>query len=76
MPNPVQDYAYIYMDFASMNNLTGKLYDNKGKLLKVIEYMQPSIAYSIDMTTYSAGIYLFTLEGKDSKVTQKIIKAK
>ena len=76
MPNPVQDFAYIYMDPSSMNNLTGKLYDNSGKLLSVIEYMQPSIAYSIDMTTYSAGIYLFTLEGKDSKVTQKIIKAK
>lgn len=76
MPNPVQDFAYIYMDPSSMNNLTGKLYDNSGKLLSVIEYMQPSIAYSIDMTTYSAGIYLFTLEGKDSKATQKIIKAK
>lgn len=76
MPNPLQDFAYIYMDPSSMNNLTGKLYDNSGKLLSVIEYMQPSIAYSIDMTTYSAGIYLFTLEGKDSKATQKIIKAK
>lgn len=76
MPNPVQDFAYIYMDPSSMNNLTGKLYDNSGKLLSVIEYMQPSIAYSIDMTTYSAGIYLFTLEGKDSKEAQKIIKPK
>ncbi len=76
MPNPVQDFAYIYMDPSSMNNLTGKLYDNSGKLLSVIEYMQPSIAYSIDMTTYSAGIYLVTLEGKDSKATQKIIKPK
>lgn len=77
MPNPVQDYAFIYMDPTSKNNLTGKLYNSRGQLLQTIENMQPSIAYSIDMTAYPTGIYLFTLEGADnSKVTQKIVKTK
>ncbi len=76
MPNPVEDYAFIYMDPGSKNNLTGKLYNSRGQLLQTIENMQPSIAYSLDMTSYPSGIYLFTLENGDSKVTQKIIKSR
>jgi hypothetical protein len=76
MPNPTQDYVYIYMDALSKNNLTGKLYSPNGQLLQTIEYIQPSIAYSLDMTGYPEGIYLFTLESGESKVTQKIIKNK
>jgi hypothetical protein len=76
MPNPTQDYVYIYMDALSKNNLTGKLYSPNGQLLQTIEYIQPSIAYSLDMTGYPEGIYLFTLESGESKVTQKIIKTK
>lgn len=76
MPNPTQDYIYIYMDASSKNNLTGKLYSPNGQLLQTIEYIQPSIAYSLDMTGYPEGVYLFTLESGDSKVTQKIIKTK
>jgi hypothetical protein len=76
MPNPTQDYVYVYMDANSKNNLTGKLYNSNGQLLQTIEFMQPSIAYSLDMTNYPAGVYLFTLESDDSKMTQKIIKSK
>jgi hypothetical protein len=76
LPNPVEDYAFIYLDPASKNNLTGKLYNSRGQLLQTIENMQPSIAYSLDMTTYPSGIYLFTLESGESKVTQKIIKTR
>ena len=74
MPNPTDDYAFIYMDPKSKNNLVGKLYNSRGQLLQTINFMQPSIAYSLDLTTYPSGIYLFTLESDDSKVTQKIIK--
>jgi hypothetical protein len=74
MPNPVEDYAFIYMDALSKNNLTGKLYNATGQLLQTMENMQPSIAYSIDMRNYPAGIYFLTLESGDMKVTQKIIK--
>jgi hypothetical protein len=74
LPNPVQDYAFIYMDAKSKNNLTGKLYNMNGQLLETIPYAQPSIAYSIDMRNYPAGIYLITFESGDTKVTQKIVK--
>ena len=76
MPNPTQDYVYIYMDASSKNNLTGKLYSPNGQLLQTIEYIQPSIAYSLDMSNYPEGVYLFTLESGESKVTQKIVKTK
>jgi hypothetical protein len=76
MPNPTLNYAFVYMDPSSKNNLTGKLYDFQGKLLQTIENMQPSIEYTIDLTTYPPGIYLLSLEGEGTKVSQKIIKSK
>jgi hypothetical protein len=76
MPNPTQDYVFIYMDEASKNNVTGNLYDAGGKLVKSIDYLQPSIAYTLDMTSLAAGIYSFVLESGDQKVSQKILKIK
>jgi hypothetical protein len=76
MPNPVQDYAFIYMDPNSLNNITGKLYDTNGQLLQTIENMQPSIAYTLDMTAYAEGMYLLIMESGDSKVTQRVMKVK
>lgn len=76
MPNPTSDYLYIYMDDASVNNVKGSLYDAKGQVVKQLDFMQPSIAYSIDMTDLAPGIYLFVTEGSGKKFEQKIIKSK
>ena len=76
MPNPVQDYAYIYFSPESKNNIKGSLYDAKGQLVQTIENMQPSISYTLDMTKYSEGMYFLHLESGDKKVIQKIIKTK
>ena len=76
MPNPVQDYAYIYFSPESKNNIKGSLYDAKGQLVQTIENMQPSISYALDMTKYSEGMYFLHLESGDKKVIQKIIKTK
>ena len=75
MPNPVQDYAFIYMDVNSKNNVKGSLYNSKGQLLQTLDFMQPSIAYTIDMTSYAAGIYFLTLEADGEKISQKIVKS-
>jgi hypothetical protein len=74
MPNPTQDYLFIYMDVESKNNVKGKLIDAKGKTVKSIDYLQPSIAYTLDMTNLSSGIYFLILESDNQKTTQKIIK--
>jgi hypothetical protein len=75
-PNPVKDYAYIYFDPGSANNITGTIYDAKGTVVKHISYMQPSIAYSIDFTNLPAGIYTMQLLSDKDRVVQKIVVTK
>lgn len=74
MPNPTQDYLYIYMDELSKNNVNGKLFDVSGKMVKNIDYLQPSIAYTMDLTDLTPGVYSLVMESGDKKMTQKIIK--
>ncbi|CAN5799975.1 hypothetical protein BH11BAC7_BH11BAC7_05440 [soil metagenome] len=74
LPNPVEDYAFIYVGAESKNNLSGKLFSANGQLLQTINFMQPSIAYSIDMRNYPAGIYFLTLDSGNALLTKKIIK--
>jgi hypothetical protein len=62
------------MDELSRNNVSGKLFDVGGKLVKSITFLQPSIAYTLDLTELSPGVYSFVLESGDKKVVQKIIK--
>jgi hypothetical protein len=74
VPNPTQDYVYIYMGDNSTSNVKGKLYDAKGNLLQDLGYMQPTIAYSIDMTGYPAGVYLLHVSNSSQDVVKKIVK--
>ncbi len=73
-PNPTQEYLYIYMDVESANNVKGSLIDAKGKTVRRIDFLQPSIAYSLDMSELPAGLYFLVLENTAEKTTQKIIK--
>ena len=75
-PNPVRDYAFIYFDPASVNNIKGTLYNSKGQLIEMIDYLQPSISYAFDFTKYSAGIYFLHLDTDREHVIQKIVKIK
>ena len=75
VPNPVVDHAYIYMDAGNTNNVSGKLYDMDGRVVKTINYlMQPSIAYALDMSDLPAGMYILAFEGSGKTVTEKIGK--
>jgi len=76
VPNPVQDYAYIYMDAASMNNIKGTLINSDGKVVKTINDMQPSIAYALNMADLPAGLYILAFESGGVRVTEKIVKNK
>lgn len=75
MPNPSTGYFYIYMDNKSSNNVTGKLYNETGQLIQTIDYMQPSISYTLNLTQYPAGIYLLHLNDGSQDVIKKIVKA-
>ncbi len=76
VPNPTQDYVYIYMDAKSINNVHAKLFNSKGELVHSMDYLQPSIAYTIDLNNYAAGVYYLILESGNQTVKQKIIKTK
>jgi YHYH protein/Secretion system C-terminal sorting domain len=76
MQNPVYNYAFIYFDPASKNNIKGTLYDAKGTLIRTIENMQPSIEYTLDMSDFAEGIYILKLEAGDKRAIQKIVKVK
>jgi hypothetical protein len=74
MPNPTNDYVFVYMDVNAPNNVKASVYDLTGKLLQTRENLQPSIAYSFDFTSYPAGIYVFKFDAGDQQVIRKITK--
>jgi hypothetical protein len=73
-PNPVTDFAYVYIDPTSDNNITATLYNEQGQLLKTYQNWHTSIAYSIDMTEYPAGMYFLHLQTEKNYTVQKIVK--
>jgi hypothetical protein len=75
-PNPVTDFAYIYLDLASENNITATLYNVEGQLLNTFTNWHAGINYKLDMSAYPAGIYLLHLQTENTSVVQKIVKVK
>jgi hypothetical protein len=74
VPNPTQSYAYVYMGNNSLNNVTGRLYDEQGNILQDIGYMQPTIAYTLDLTKYPTGVYLLHIGNGTKEIVKKIVK--
>ncbi len=75
-PNPVKDYAYIYFDPESSNNIKCSVYDSKGIMVESFGTMQPSISYAFNFTKYATGIYFLHLESSNEKVIKKFVKVK
>jgi hypothetical protein len=73
-PNPTSDYVYITVNPESKNNISCKVYSNKGDLIQQMDYLQPSITYTLDVTNYPSGIYMIVLESDKQTVKKKIIK--
>ena len=75
VPNPTAGYVYIYMDNKSPNNIIGTLYNESGQLLETINYMQPSIAYTLDLTRYPTGTYILHMTNGAQDASRRIVKA-
>jgi hypothetical protein len=75
VPNPTAAYVHVYMDNNSINNVTGKLYNEAGQLLQDIGYMQPTSAYTLDLTKYAAGVYFLRMTDGKSETVKKIVKS-
>jgi hypothetical protein len=75
VPNPVEDYAYIYMDAATMNNVKATLVSASGQIIKTMDQMlQPTIGYALDLTDVPSGIYILTMESGGTRVTERIVR--
>ena len=74
IPNPAQDYLYIYMGVESKNNVKGMLYDATGKVVKQLDYLQPSIGYSMDIHDLPEGVYSLVMTAGETTVSKRIIK--
>jgi hypothetical protein len=72
-PNPVKDFAYIFLELGSCNNITGRIYNSTGKLMQTMTCLQPTISYALDLSNYPAGIYLLNLQSGRKTATQKIL---
>jgi hypothetical protein len=76
LPNPSSDYLHIYMDENSINNVKASICDSKGSLIEKRDFVQPSIAYSFDLSSYEDGLYFLYLETENQKVVHKFLKTK
>lgn len=74
VPSPDNQFMYVYMDVDAPNNVSLNIYDLQGKLLQTRENLQPSIAYSFDLSAYPAGMYLFNFETGNQKLSRKVVK--
>jgi hypothetical protein len=74
--NPTRDLAFIYFEPYGPNNITGRLYDIRGRLLQTITNMQPTISYTLDLSAYPDGVYYLRLEAGSQAASTRIIKAK
>ncbi|HEY6159995.1 MAG TPA: YHYH protein, partial [Bacteroidia bacterium] len=74
--NPTTDLTFIYFEPESPNNITGELYDSKGRLVQTITNMQPTISYTLDLTAYPAGIYFLRMKAGEQGAVAKIVKLK
>lgn len=75
MPNPTTEFVYIYMDVNNETNVNLQLFNAEGKLVYHQQYLQPSIAYTIDMRDFSAGVYTLRFESATQQKIHKIIKS-
>jgi hypothetical protein len=72
-PNPATDYLYIYFDPSSVNNISGTLVNGQGQVVKRLENLQPSIAYTMDCTSFPAGVYCLWLNAGGMETEKKIV---
>lgn len=73
-PNPTEDNVIISLNSNSLNNVTATLTNMQGKVVRIVENLQPSFKYTIDLSKESRGAYILTLESNGQKTTHRIIK--
>ena len=76
-PNPSNDYLQIDYEFSHRDNLTGKLYDNKGRVIKIIlneNFQSETNSIKLDISTLSSGMYFVNIQSNSETVMKSFIK--
>lgn len=74
-PNPSKDYINISFEGSELKNIL-QISDISGKLIEQKTINNYQTSSSIDMTNYSNGVYIITLENLHGKMSKKLIIAK
>jgi len=75
-PNPASNHITIILntDNGQGNRFSYKLYNATGALLQTLDALQGDVAYTIDLSSYAAGIYLLRVNNGSNEMLKKIVK--
>lgn len=73
-PNPIIDKLNLELKAISSQNLAVKIYDQAGNLVisKAIQ-VNGALSETLDVSKLASGVYLFSMEGEEVNVRQKVI---
>ncbi len=72
-PNPASSTLYLSMDATSESNARLEIANSLGQVLQRMNYLQPSITYTLDVSALPNGIYFLTLSTATTSSVEKII---
>lgn len=72
-PNPLSEVINIKVEKDLPNNLHLEIMDNTGRVIYSQQNLQPTITYSINISTFSKGLYHAVLKSDKNTYTKKII---
>jgi YHYH protein/type IX secretion system substrate protein len=75
-PNPASSYINLFIDPIASNNFTVTLVDEAGRTVFTRENVQPTILYSLNVTSIPSGTYIMNIRNKDILHTEKVVIAK
>ncbi len=74
-PNPLKDYAKIYLILPEKDKVKIKVYDIAGRMVKFAEYnkvKQGKNILTIDLKDLSSGIYFVSIESSNNRYIEKV----
>ena len=72
-PDPATNYTTIYIEPSEHNNISMFITDMNGKIIKLMENLQPTITYQIDLSSIASGTYFITVTDGIGTTQKKLV---
>ncbi len=72
-PNPASTTLYLSIDANAENNMKAEIINNLGQVVSSLDYVQPSITYTLDVSQLPNGIYFLKLSTPSATSVEKIM---